>query len=655
MARDSFKRTASFLLLILALTAAKPLAQGEDLSILKDWVEWSDSSHMLRRHWNGIAFQLLEKRREKIRGLATASQWKSRQEEVKASLSRIVGPFPERTPLRSRVLEVVRKEGYRIEKIVFESVPNFYVTSCLFIPEAKSSPPQRPETGQAAAAGTNGVVAKMPAILNVIGHTDTAFRDPMYQQLILNLVKKGFVVLAMDPVGQGERLQYYDPAVQRSVIGGPTTEHSYFGRQCFISGSSAARYFTWDGIRAIDYLVSRPEVDARRIGVTGISGGGTQTSYISALDERVAAAAPTCFITGFQRLLESIGPQDAEQNFNAGLANGIDHADFLEVRAPKPTLVVATTRDFFSIQGTREIFAEAKKAFAVLGAEGNLAMVEDDLGHGYTIKNREAIYAFFQKHLDNPGSAAEEDVDLPGANELRVTPSGQVADSLGGETVFSLNRAEAAKRLEQLDASRGNLSDHLRRLGTEVKKISGFQEPEPLSGHVFRGRYQRQGYSVEMHVMKGEGNSILPFLLMIPDESGIAAVPQPQPTQGSDREAGARKSEAAGRHPALICLYPQGKSSGAAAGSEMEWFVRQGYAVLSPDLSGTGELGVADLYVAYLGVQIGRSIAALRAGDIIRCVKFLKSRPDIDSTAITVVAHGGTGVPLLHAALFEGS
>src|SRR5712691_2355567 len=174
----SFKRAACFLLLNLALTAAKPLAQGEDLSILKDWVEWSDSAHMLRRHWNGIAFQLLERRREKIRGLTAASQWKARQEEVKATLRRIVGPFPERTPLHTRVLEVVRKDGFRIEKIVFESVPNFYVTSCLFIPETKPSAPQRPDTGLAAAAGTNGVVTKMPAILNVIGHTDTAFRDP---------------------------------------------------------------------------------------------------------------------------------------------------------------------------------------------------------------------------------------------------------------------------------------------------------------------------------------------------------------------------------------------------------------------------------------------------------------------------------------------
>ncbi len=655
MALDSFKRTAFFLLLILASPAADALAQGEDLSILQAWVEWSDSAHMLRRHWNRIAFQLLEMRREKIQGLTSASQWKSRQEEVKATLRRIVGPFPETTPLNARVLEVVRKDGYRVEKIVFESVPNFYVTSCLFIPETKPSAPQRPATGQVVVAGTSGASGRMPAILNLIGHTDVAFRDPMYQQLILNLVKKGFVVLAMDPVGQGERLQYYDPAVQRSVIGGPTTEHSYFGRQCFITGSSAARYFTWDGIRAIDYLVSRPEVDPRRIGATGISGGGTQTSYISALDDRVTAAAPTCYITGFQRLLESIGPQDAEQNFNAGLANGIDHADFLEVRAPKPTLVVATTRDFFSIQGTRETFAEAKKAFAAFGAEENLGMVEDDLGHGYTKKNREAIYAFFQKHLDNPGSPGEEDVDLLSAKELRVTPSGQVADSLGGESVFSLNRGEAAKRLELLDASRRNLSDHLHRLRTEVKKISGFQEPEPLSGHVFRGRYQRQGYSVEMHVVNGEGNSVLPFLLMVPGESRMAAIPEPQSPQSSDRRAGARKLESAGRRPALIYLYPQGKSAGAAAGGEMEWFVKQGYAVLSPDLSGTGELGAADLYVAYLGVQIGRSIAAVRAADIIRCIQFLKSRRDIDSTAITVVAHGGAGVPLLHAALFENS
>ena len=302
--------------LMILLVAPRAFAEIEDLSVLKGWIEWSDSSNQLQHHLNRVAFKFLEERRNKIKSLATVEDWKHRQQEVKDTLNRIIGPFPERTPLNAKVVGTVKKEGFRIEKIVFESMPNFFVTACLFIPD--------------------NLQGKTPAILNLIGHTDIAFRAPSYQQLVLNLVKKGFIVLAVDPLGQGERLQYYDAAVNRSVVGGPTTEHSYFGKQCFLTGSSAARYFTWDAIRAIDYLVSRPEVDPSRIGVTGISGGGTQTSYVAALDERVAAAAPTCYICGFHRLFESIGPQDAEQNFNGGVASGIDHADFLEVRAQNP-------------------------------------------------------------------------------------------------------------------------------------------------------------------------------------------------------------------------------------------------------------------------------------------------------------------------------
>src|SRR5262249_36447744 len=225
-------------------------------------------------------------------------------------------------------------------------------------------------------------------------------------------------------------------AVNRSVVGGPTSEHSYFGKQCLLSGSSAARYFTWDAIRAIDYLVSRPEVDANRIGVTGISGGGTQTSYVAAIDARGLADAPACYICGLQRLFQSIGPQDAEQNFNGGVASGLDHADLLEVRAPKPTLVVATTRDFFSIQGARETVNEARRAFEAVGGKDHLDMVEDDHGHGYTAKNRQSIYAFFQKYLSLPGSSEDEELEPVQREDLTVTTTGQVTTSVGGETVF---------------------------------------------------------------------------------------------------------------------------------------------------------------------------------------------------------------------------
>src|SRR5690606_38545721 len=200
---------------------------------------------------------------------------------------------------------------------------------------------------------------------------------------------------------------------------------------------------TWDGIRGIDYLISRKEVDPKRIGVHGLSGGGTQTAYISALDDRVVALAPACYITSFKRLMESIGVQDGEQNFYHGIKRGIVHADFIEVRAPKPTLIMANTGDFFSIQGVYETMEELKPVYEIFDKPGNLELVEDDHGHGYTKKSRQAMYSFFQKHLNLPGSSDEEAVEFLTEEEFQKTPSGQLATSLGGETVFSLNRKES--------------------------------------------------------------------------------------------------------------------------------------------------------------------------------------------------------------------
>src|SRR5690606_16564202 len=152
------------------------------------------------------------------------------------------------------------------------------------------------------------------------------------------------------------------------------------------------------GIRAVDYLLSRKEVDVNRIGITGRSGGGTQSAYIAAFDERIKAVAPECYITSFKRLLESIGPQDAEQNLPGGLSLGIDHGDLLMVRAPKPALMITTTGDFFSIQGARETAVEVSRMYKAFNAGDNFGMCEDDAGHAPTTKNREALYEFFQKH-----------------------------------------------------------------------------------------------------------------------------------------------------------------------------------------------------------------------------------------------------------------
>ena len=603
--------------LSLAVTSSWAQTQNveEDLTIIQNWMLYSDAENSLYHHFRSEAFELLDARAHAVAAIATESEWRARQKIVRKVIAEAMGPFPEKTPLNVRALGTLQKDGYRVEKFVYESQPSFFVTAALFLPDSLDRP--------------------APAILFCSGHYEDAFRNPAYQILILNLVKKGFVVLAFDPIGQGERLQYLDPATGKSRIGFPTHEHSYPGAQQLLLGRAPARLMTWDGIRGIDYLVSREDVDPQRIGVTGHSGGGTQTAYLGAVDERVRAAAPWAYITSFKRLLASRGPQDAEQNLFHGIARGLDHADFLEVRAPKPTLVVATTRDFFNITGTRETFSEAKRAYAALGAANAIRLVEDDAGHDSTRANREATYAFFQRALENPGSPVEEQIPLLTADELRVTETGQIASSLGGETVFSLNRAEARVMLDHLEQSRAR---GIPRVLEDAARLSGFIPPAAVDDAVFLGRYRRDGYSVEKYFVRGEGDYVIPYLLMLPDGPGP--------------------------HPALMYLHPRGKAVEARPGGEIERLMEQGFAVVAPDLLGIGETGPGrfrgDAYIDDVSYNIwfgymliGRSIVGLRAGDVLRLAASVTAREDIEGGDVTGVARGSLGPVLLHAAALD--
>ncbi len=306
----------------------------ENLNVFQQWLRWNNPGSLLLNYLDNQAFEYYDLRDKEIEKLKTAGDWSRRQEEVKKKLMGFMGSFPEKGPLNPRITGIIKKDGYRIEKIVFESFPGFYVTGCLYVPEK--------------------IRKNAPAILNVIGHNQEAFRNPLYQVINYNLVKKGIIVFAIDPPGQGEHVQYYDTAVKFSYAGYSVLEHCYFGNQCFLSGFNCAKYFIWDGIRAIDYLVSRRDVDHERIGVTGFSGGGTVTSYLGAYDERVKVSVPCSWATASRRQLETKGGQDAEAEFFRSLKEGITLEDLLEVRAPKPTLLTFTSRDeYLSLQGCK--------------------------------------------------------------------------------------------------------------------------------------------------------------------------------------------------------------------------------------------------------------------------------------------------------------
>jgi len=597
--------------------------EEEKLSVFEGWMRFTDAPNSHYHHLAAAMQERLAERSSDLAALEGEADWRARRDEVRTTLDRIVGPFPERTPLNPRITGTATRNGVRMEKVVFESRPGFYVTGALFLREDLSGP--------------------APGVLYLSGHASEAFRSRAYMHIIQNLALKGFVVFAIDPVGQGERLQHWDEETGRSWIGGSTLEHSYPGAQCFVSGFSLARLMTWDAIRAIDYLVSRDEVDPERIGVNGRSGGGTQTAYVSAFDERVRASAPENYITSFQRLIESRGLQDAEQNFRGGINQGIDMADLLVARAPEPTLVIATTRDIFNIEGTREVLAEVQPAFAALGSAENLTMVEDDAGHTSTLKNRESLYAFFQEHLDLPGDPADIELDEWPAEELRVTETGQLATSLGGETVFSLNLAETRPLLESLETSRADPETHLPRVAEEARRLSGWREPAGGPEAVFTGRWPREGYSVETWFLEGEGDYAVPFLLFVPDEAASL--------------------------PATVYLHPESKAADALPGGAIESLVMRGRVVLAPDLLGLGETGPGvyrgDAYGFRIGavsynlwfatVQLERSLTGIRAGDVARCVAFLRSRDSVDPESVGLVAIGDTTAAGLHAAAFDSA
>jgi len=589
--------------------------EAENLNVFQQWIKWNNPGSLAITHLTRQAEDYYTTRDEVIAKLKTKGDWQKRQQAVKNKLKEIIGPFPKKEALNPEITGIIQKEGYRIEKIIYEPVPGYYETGCLYIPD--------------------NLKGKAPAILNGFGHDQASFREEYYQVIITNLVKKGMIVFAIDPLGQGEHVQYYNPDIKFSAIGYSVIEHCYFGNVCFLAGVSSAKHFIWDGMRAIDYLLTRKEVDPENIGVTGFSGGGTLTSYLMAFDERVKVAIPCSWPTAYRRLIETKGVGDAETVLINALPKGITFEDLLEVRSPKPTLMTFTSRDeYLCLQGALDALREAKKAYASFGKEDNLQLVEDDAKHSLTPKIRLAMYAFFQKHFNLSGSPAEEKTDLPTVEELTVTPTGQIATYKDGKMIFDLNKAESQKLIQNLEQSRKNIAEHLKKVKIKAKKISGFKTPSLDKKRPFmNGKYQRNGYTVQLDAIAGEnGDYAIPILLFKPDDNL--------------------------EHPAVVYLHSEGKVTDAEPGGEIEKLVKKGYIVAAPDVLGVGETkhtAGRGHQLGYTAVLIGRSMIGIQAGDIIRVVNYLKNRNDVNPLKIGAVAFNEMCPALIHAAAFDSS
>jgi dienelactone hydrolase len=358
---------------------------------------------------------------------------------VREKIARCFGPLPEKTPLNAKITGTVERDAYTIEKVIFESRPGFLVTANLYLPRGEKKP--------------------RPGVVGSCGHSNNGKAEPAYQSFCQGLARMGYVVLIYDPIGQGERLQY-GHLKGKEGPGVGVGEHLYAGNQQFLVGEFLGAWRAWDGIRALDYLLSRPEVDPKHVGITGNSGGGTMTTWLCGLESRWTMAAPGCFITTFRRNLENELPADTEQCPPHALALGLDHSDFLVCMAPKPVLVLAKEKDYFDVRGAEEAYRRLQRIYGLLGAEQNVKLHIGPTGHGYTQENREAMYAWFNKATSISQTKAEPKLTIEKDDVLQCTPTGQVAD-IKSRTVFSFTE-EKAKSLAVKRIQAGiSLADHV--------------------------------------------------------------------------------------------------------------------------------------------------------------------------------------------------
>lgn len=325
--------------------------------------------------------------------------------------------FPaEKCPLDAKITGTVDYPDYTLEKVLYHSRENYPVSANLYLPKNRTG--------------------KIPAVLFLCGHSATGKAFPGYQCAQRGLAQRGFAVLAVDPVGQGERHQFLNI---KEFPMNPCLEHNVLGKQMLLNGDWFGEWRTYDAIRGLDYLLSRPEIDPARIGVHGTSGGGTLTSWASAVDDRFFAAAPSCFVTTWVCDIENELPSDIEQCPPDAAKYGLEIVDFLIASAPRPYLLLGQANDFFDPHGLQEIEQEMRHLYRLLGCEDRISMNIGSEGHCLSRPQRECAYDFFcrQAGIANP-VRAEGDIRTGTDEEIHAAPGGEVVNIPGEKKLHEL-------------------------------------------------------------------------------------------------------------------------------------------------------------------------------------------------------------------------
>ncbi len=605
--------------------AASPLA-GKQTAPPESYpgVAYRDYSRCLPDFLNELAAHAYATRNQRIGTLTTLAAVRQYQQWSRESFWKLVGGAPERTPLNVRSVGGFQRAHYRVEKLLYKSQPNFFVAANLYIPRSFKPP--------------------FPGILFQMGHTLNGKAGATYQRCCQGLAQLGFLVLGFDPMGQGERIYYPDASGTRSRLSPQDDEHSHAGRQMLLIGDSATRMQTWDAVRSLDVLASHPLVDAKRIGATGQSGGATTTMFLSAVDDRIAAAAVCSGMTENFACANFDAPgstDDAEQNFAGSVPLGFDRWDLLYPLAPKPLLVTVSDKDFFGTYSPRyvasgwEEFQKLRGVYAVLGKQDQIAWGGTPLPHALSYDTRLQVYSWFDRWLK--GGIGHVEVEPPTVVEedatLWVSASGNVTRAhSGAATPFSLTLAAMPNR------SRTQSPEFLKTfLGAEMP-------PRGLAAFVLK-RVPSDGCEIEALEIQSAPQVWLPAWLI-------------RPTRVPAKST-------------LLLLEPAGRNYDHRWQQDglYQTLATKGHIVCIPDLRGVGDMTPelsrgAAAYAedhqseeawAWASLILGKPLLGQRVTDITAALEALRHHDGVAGLPLVVAARGQWTVPMQFAAALDSN
>lgn len=571
----------------------------------------------LARHW--------DQQRALIR---TPEQMTTRNTFVREKSIEMIHGLPRRNPLNPVIVKSFERDGYKVENVMFESQPDFWVTGNLYVPFQGSGP--------------------YPGIISPCGHYPTARGYAEYQSAYVSFARHGFVVLAYDPIGQGERRHFWNPMTQVNELGGAVTwEHSLPGQLLLLLGDDLTHYRVWDGMRGIDYLQTRPEVDARKIGCAGHSGGGTLTKFIAAMDERVQCAAINEGGTANRwpvhiPLYEPMGTGDTEQHLFPAEIYGIDDVDLQAAVAPRPLLA---TIEHYSPAFNRA--AEAIRArYQLLGVPERFATAAADDPHAWTVKLRLANVDWFCRWFySRQGPVAEAPFTPEPWENLWCTVDGSIRYSRQGQTIYSVILGkQATLPPERKSPSDSDEHETFRSaMGKEIQEVIRYRPSAQALAPRHDTTVLRKGYTIEKWEFLSAPGIYIPAWVYAPNAGAVdrtAILYVSDTSRVSDgMEFGLLEELALRAHRVVaVDVRGYGATKPPHSGDEMGEF-RQ---VDNPECA-----------LTYMAWEMDEDLFGMRVLDVVRSIEYVLSRPEVDPAGVYLIGSGTGALWSLYGAALD--